>query len=93
MGVIVQPHVEYTMAEDKYARIAKRVSALRRATLYTLLGKLEGKTFPETKGDAITQILENEFGTTTMEAYYAVKAQKQARKPRRRRGQLLLPLL
>lgn len=92
MAAITRAHVEYTIHPEKYARITKRIASLRRSTLGNLLGKLAQREDITTKQDAIFAILEQEWGITTMEAYYAEKARKQAR-PRRRRGQLLLPLL
>lgn len=94
--VITQAQVTYTLAEDRFIAIKRRLSALRRSTLSTLQGLCAvhygpDVPVPDNKTDAIVCIITAEHGPHSYEAY--VYQQALRARPRRRRGQYLLPLL
>lgn len=94
MGVVVAAMVEYTISDEKFAAIRKRMSALRRSTPKTLVA-LYGEShdyvpLEQQKGWYIHGIIVAEFGENALYAYLERKAR--AVKPRRVRGQYKLGL-
>jgi hypothetical protein len=93
MGVITQPHVAYTISDEKFAAIRKRIGTLRRSKLprlQALATAFEPEQVFTNKGSAIFTIIIGEFGPIAHMAYLARMAQEKT--PRRRRSQYALGL-
>lgn len=91
--VITEEQTYFTISDEKFAVIRKRIGTLRRSTLQrlqTLASQYDPEQLHTNKGSAIFAIINGEFGDNAHMAYLARMAQ--ARTPRRRRGQFTLPL-